>query len=1111
MNLRIPLIFLLTFPLPTAAQNRAAMKAVALPCVAFSPNGKMIAAGGWQKVMLLDAASGKVIRELKGLPGMATGVAFTPDGKQIAASSGRAGKLGELHFWDAQRGGAMRLIGGHGDVLTAFAWSPDGKRLAAASYDKQISIWNLSGGAPKMLKDHTDAVYGVAFSPDGKRIASVAGDRTVKVWDALTGKRLFTLSESTAELYAVAFAPNGKQIAAGGTDKTLRIWNLGATSGTLHKSAFAHDAAILRIVYSRDGKTLFTSGEDNAVKSWDAATLSEKTVFPPQSDWPQGLALSPDNHLLAVGCYNGSLTVYNAQTGKPVRELLKASAVAQKPANLPTTSTIAGVKPGIRTRPQPKPGTGGATLFAASLGSVSPVGVVRGQTVRLTLRGSQIGDAAAVYFDNVEAGIEGKIVPRAVGEKADANSVIVEATVAPIARVGIHYVLVQTPHGTTNAVPLVVESLPQIAEPKRDGTAAAPVVPLPATLIGALEKPGETDEYTFEAKSGEEWVFQLVAQTLRSRLRGVVAVKDASGNLLTESTLKPGMADPIVGYRIPADGRYTVQIRDFQNASGSDVFYRLNAARMPYLERIFPLGIKADARAEIAITGFNVGNVPIPVGIPQSVQSVERFPIVIPDQSGAGLFQPLGAMLSVGRDPELDGRDAGTTPQTAKRVDVPCGISSILWASRIQEQSGLSHWYRFAGKKGQKWIVETQAQRLGSPIDTEIEILDAQAKPIERAVLRAVGQTDLTLFDRDSASPGLRLTAWDGFSVNDYLLIGREVIQILALPKGPDDDAQFRSFRGQRQGYFGTTPEFHSIGTPIYKVEAHPPGSRFSPNGYPLTRLTYRNDDGGKAFGKDSFLEFVAPADGDYLVKVTDAREQSRVDFDYRLLIHPPRPGYRVTFSPANPNVPKGGGVTITADCERLDGFDGAIAIKLTSLPAGFHATETIIEAGETSTTLLLTADADAQTPAPSDRGDGNQLIYFTADAPVAPFRGSVFSGSGGKSGILTVLPNPDVTVTTDVQRVTLRPGGTAYVEATVERHNNFGGRVPIDVRNLPHGVRVTDIGLNGVLVTEKETSRRFALYCEPWVKPQARPFYVTATVEGGIANVAPPLLLTVR
>ena len=66
-----------------------------------------------------------------------------------------------------------------------------------------------------------------------------------------------------------------------------------------------------------------------------------------------------------------------------------------------------------------------------------------------------------------------------------------------------------------------------------------------------------------------------------------------------------------------------------------------------------------------------------------------------------------------------------------------------------------------------------------------------------------------------------------------------------------------------------------------------------------------------------------------------------------------------------------------------------------------------------------------------------------------------------------------------------------------IERRGDFKGRVPLEVRGLPHGVHVLDIGLNGILITEQETVRTFAIYCEPWVQPTTHPFVVLARREG--------------
>ena len=90
-----------------------------------------------------------------------------------------------------------------------------------------------------------------------------------------------------------------------------------------------------------------------------------------------------------------------------------------------------------------------------------------------------------------------------------------------------------------------------------------------------------------------------------------------------------------------------------------------------------------------------------------------------------------------------------------------------------------------------------------------------------------------------------------------------------------------------------------------------------------------------------------------------------------------------------------------------------------------------------------------------------------------------------------------DIVTTTRSGEITLAPGRETRFTVDIQRQGKFAGRVPVEVRGLPHGVRVLDIGLNGILITERETSREVVLYAEPWVKPTEHPIVVSARHEG--------------
>jgi len=113
-------------------------------------------------------------------------------------------------------------------------------------------------------------------------------------------------------------------------------------------------------------------------------------------------------------------------------------------------------------------------------------------------------------------------------------------------------------------------------------------------------------------------------------------------------------------------------------------------------------------------------------------------------------------------------------------------------------------------------------------------------------------------------------------------------------------------------------------------------------------------------------------------------------------------------------------------------------------------------------------------------------------------------------------MPKPDIVMTAETKEVTLEPGGTAEIEVAIQRNNDYGGRVPVEVRNLPPGVLVMNVGLNGVLINETENRRKFVLQALPTVKPIDQPIVIAGDVEtraGGQQNsyAAEPVILKVQ
>ena len=288
--------------------------------VKFSPDGKLLAVGGYRYVRLIDPVTGKTLATLSGHADYVRSIAFSPDGKMLAAGGGPPQRWGEIKIWDVRSRQLLNTMEGHKDCIYSVAWSVNGKLIASGSYDKMAKLWDVATAKELLnLQDHIDAVFAVAFSPDGTRLASASQDRTVKIWDVATGRRLYTLSDALDGLLNLAYSPSGDQIAAAGYDKTIYVWRLAREDGHLAQSLIADEDSILVLLWSPDGKTIITASSDGSIRFRDAATLNPISVIDHQPDWVETLGISPDGTWLAAGRYNGSLSLYDVKTSKEVR------------------------------------------------------------------------------------------------------------------------------------------------------------------------------------------------------------------------------------------------------------------------------------------------------------------------------------------------------------------------------------------------------------------------------------------------------------------------------------------------------------------------------------------------------------------------------------------------------------------------------------------------------------------------------------------------------------------------------------------------------------------------------------------------------------------------
>ncbi len=1032
--------------------------------LAYAAGRKLLAIARANEVELRSAESRALLRTLTGHRGNVNALAISPDEKYLFAAAGETGLFGEVRQWDLAGGGLVHDFEGHKDALYSIAVAPDGKTLATGSYDQKIKLWNAETGKEiKTLSGHNGAVFGLAFRPDGKILASASADRTVKLWDVAAGERRDTLSQPLKEQFTVAFSPDGKRLFAGGADNRIRAWQISETAAEttnpILRSRFAHEGAILRLAFSPDGKTLASAADDRTVKLWDADELNERLALEKQPDWPPAVAFVLDNKAVVVGRLDGTVQFYDVSTGM----------------------VMATPKPEL-TRPEPR-------------------GIQRGKEVRVKLIGTNLAGVTEVKSHHPRLSVQ--LDPEAELKPNQLSIKIV--TPNDIPRNGYELSVI-TAGGESGRVKLLVDDLPQIC--LTGASRAYEAGELPASFWGTHEQSGDSDQIQFDAKAGQTLVFDAAARSIGSKADPVLTLLDATGKVLASNNSFDASADPLLAYTFATGGRYTLRVSELLLGASPEHFYRLTAGALPYVTGFFPLSVVASAETGVELFGYN-----LPEDHTLKIKTEEPGELDLPlDPERFRSRRTFKVMVVEGV--ELVEAEPNDTPEQAMKIRVPCAVGG-----RISETTDVDL-FRFDAKAGQTWIIETAAARHGSPVDTRIEVLQENGPPVERLLLQAVRNTAINFRGIDSNATGARLDNYEEMELNEYVYFKGEVVKLFRMPQGPDSEMLFYTSNGKRRGYFDTSSMTHALDEPAYIVEPHPPGTKLTATGLPVFPLYYANDDDGeRRLGTDSRLFFTAPSDGAYLIRVTDTRGYSGDRFVYRLAVREPKPDFKVTLNGVDPVVNAGSGREFSVTAERIDGFDGEIRVDIASLPPGFSAsTPLVIQAGHTEAKGTINSAFDLAQPADMNaltskviatatiQGQwvnkdvnnfgkitpGEKPKLFVAFEPGARDSAGV-SASGNSSGPL---------------EITMAPG--QIVPATLKiRRNGYDELVTFTVENLPHGIIVDNIGLNGVLIPKGENEREIFLAAAKWVPETDRLCYAVENQAGKQTSL--PLLIRVR
>jgi len=194
--------------------------------VVFSRNGRYLAFEGGSKksgtLLLWDVEKDTEFKRFEGHSDSISAVAFSPDGRFILSGSWDK----TLKLWDIRSGYLVRTFEGHNGNIRNANFSFDGRFIVSGDFDGNIKVWDSRNGAIINEFKASDLYWTVVFSPDGKHISfagqwSYTGSAAVR--DIATGQEWGTLQQGRVN--TIVFSPDGSQIISGGEDGTMRYWD----------------------------------------------------------------------------------------------------------------------------------------------------------------------------------------------------------------------------------------------------------------------------------------------------------------------------------------------------------------------------------------------------------------------------------------------------------------------------------------------------------------------------------------------------------------------------------------------------------------------------------------------------------------------------------------------------------------------------------------------------------------------------------------------------------------------------------------------------------------------------------------------------------------------
>jgi WD40 repeat protein len=327
-----------------------------LSCVAYSPDGQLLAVSGYHEVLLHKGDGSGLVGRLIGESERIESLAFSPDGKRLAVAGGSPGRFGEIQVWDVAKRKLKLSVSVTYDTVYGVSWSHDGEKLAFGCADNTVRAIDSTSGKQVLYQGaHDDWVLGTVFSKDSTYLVSVSRDRSMKLTEVATQRFIDNITSITpgalkGGLLAVARNPVKRdtkvkntakgtdqsekwydELLIGGDDGVPRLYKMHRTTkrvigddankireyekmpGLVYALAFSPDGSQFAAGSSLDG-----SGELRVYQTADGKIVSKRTGIGPI----YSVSFRPDGQVVASAGFEGVVRLSDAKTGQVIKEFI---------------------------------------------------------------------------------------------------------------------------------------------------------------------------------------------------------------------------------------------------------------------------------------------------------------------------------------------------------------------------------------------------------------------------------------------------------------------------------------------------------------------------------------------------------------------------------------------------------------------------------------------------------------------------------------------------------------------------------------------------------------------------------------------------------------------